>query len=345
MIRITLSEIEITDINELLDDPETTDTTRKKLLVIRMNAEGAKHGFIAKCLRLHQNSVTNYLKEYQANKLPGITENKYYKPSSSIAAFLPCLRCSFQAAPVADAKQAIQRIKQLTGITLSESQARRTLHKLGMKYRKTAAIPGKCDAQLQFDFYTNELLPMLEEAGKSECKVMFVDAAHFVLGAFLGMIWCMARMFIKTAPGRQRYSVLGAIDSHSHELISVRTRGNINAQSVEDLIEKIRETHPTIPVKLVMDNARYQRCAYVQQAAEKHKVQIIYLPAYSPNLNLIERLWKHTKKKCLTNRYYKNFDAFCEAIDKQLDSLSDQGKELRSLLTLNFQFFQNHKTS
>jgi hypothetical protein len=76
---------------------------------MRVNAEGAKHGVIAKCVRLHPNSVTNYLKEYQTHKLPGITENKSYKPSS-IHAFLPCLRCSFQAAPVADAKQAIQRI-------------------------------------------------------------------------------------------------------------------------------------------------------------------------------------------------------------------------------------------
>jgi hypothetical protein len=96
---------------------------------------------------------------------------------------------------------------------------------------------------------------------------MFVDAAHFVLGAFLRMIWCMARMFIKTEPGWQRHSVLGAIDSHSHEWISVRTRGKINAQSVEDLTAKIRASHPNIPVKLVMDNARHQRCAYVQQAA------------------------------------------------------------------------------
>ncbi|MFN0076017.1 MAG: hypothetical protein ACKVY0_06045 [Prosthecobacter sp.] len=73
-----------------------------------------------------------------------------------------------------------------------------------MKYRKAAAIPGKCDAQLHFDFHQQEMLPRLAQAGRGERKIFFADAAHFVMGAFLGMLWCFGRMFIKTAPGRQR---------------------------------------------------------------------------------------------------------------------------------------------
>lgn len=130
--------------------------------------------------------------------------------------FIACLRCSFAAAPVADVKAAVARIESLTGVRLSESQTRLTPRKIGMKYRKAAAIPGKCDAQMQFDFYQQEMLPRLAEAAKGERKVFFADAAHFVMGAFPGMLWCFGRMFIKTAAGRQRYSALGAIESHSH---------------------------------------------------------------------------------------------------------------------------------
>jgi hypothetical protein len=96
---------------------------------------------------------------------------------------------------------------KLTGIQLSEAQTRRTLHQMGLKYRKTSVIPGKADPQLQFDFFTTELSPKLEEAAKGERKVFFVDAAHFVLGSFLGMIWCFGRIFMKSGCGRQRYSV------------------------------------------------------------------------------------------------------------------------------------------
>jgi len=245
---------------------------------------------------------------------------------------------------VADAGQAVARIESLTGIRLSQSQTRRFMRKLGMKVRKTASIPGKADGQLQLEFYTTQILPRLAQAGNGERKVFFVDAAHFVLGAFLGMIWCFARVFVKTSPGRQRYNVLGAIDSHNQELISIRTAVNINAQSVVSLLDAVREKYPHHEVTLVMDNARYQRCRLVMEHAASSGIELLFLPPYSPNLNLIERLWKLTKRRCLTNRYHRDFKSFCGAIDQCLDDLSGPLKdELASLLSLNFQFFHFHK--
>ncbi len=345
MICLKLTDQDMTDIAEALDDPVTTEKKRIKLLVIRMHHEGAKSGFIAKVLNLHANTVTNHLKEYSKGGLAGTLEDRYYRPSSSLAPFLECLKCSFRAAPVADAKQAVARIKSLTGIHLSESQARRFMKGMGMKIRKACSIPGKADPQLQFKFYTTTLLPKLEEAGRGERKVFFVDAAHFVMGAFLGMIWCFARVLVKTPPGRKRYNVLGAIDSHSQELISIRTTENINSLSVVALLDKIRQKYPDAEVTMVMDNASYQRCYFVRDHAQDLGIDLLFLPSYSPNLNLIERLWKLTKRRCLTNKYYPDFKAFCGAIDECLDDLSGPLKEeLTSLMSLNFQFFPNHKS-
>ena len=343
MIRLTLTEQAMEDIAEVLDDPSTFEKTRIKLLVIRMHHEGAKHGFIAKVLNLHGNTITNHLKEYSGGGLTVVVEDRYYRPSSCLEPFLACLTCSLRAAPVADASQAVARIEALTGIRLSESQARRFMKRIGMKVRKTGSIPAKADGQMQFEFYTSEMLPWPEAAGKAERKVFFVDAAHFVLGAFLGMIWCFARILVRTSPGRQRYSVLGAVDSHSHELISIRTRENINATSVVALLDAIREKHPGVAISLVMDNARYQRCAAVVEHAAQLDVELLFLPPSSPNLNLIERMWKLTKRRCLTNRYHKDFASFCKAIDRCLDDFAGPLKaELESLLTLNFQFFHSH---
>jgi transposase len=345
MIRLELTDQDLTDVAEALDDPVTTEKNKTKLLVIRMHHEGGNHGFIAKVLNLHANTITNYIKEYSKGGLAGTLEDRYYRPSSSLEPFLQCLKCSFRAAPVADAKQGVARIESLTGIRLSESQARRFMKGLGMKIRKACSIPGKANPQLQFEFYTSTLLPKLKEAGCGERKVFFVDAAHFVMGAFLGMIWCFARVLVKTPAGRQRYNVLGAIDSHSQELISIRTTENINSLSVVALLDKIHKKYPDTEVTLVMDNASYQRCYFVRDHALNLGVELLFLPSYSPNLNLIERLWKLTKRRCLTNRYYADFKAFCGAIDKCLDDLSGPLKEeLTSLMRLNFQFFQNHKT-
>ena len=345
MIQLKLTDEEVIDIAEALDDPAISDKNKTKLLVIRMHAEGAKHGFISKVLNLHANTITNQLKEYKTSGLPGTLEDRYYRPTSSLEPFLECLKCSFRITPVADAKQAVARIESLTGIRLSESQARRFMKSIGMKLRKACSIPGKANPQLQLEFYTCQLLPKLDQASKGQRKVFFVDAAHFVMGAFLGMIWCFTRVFIKTSPGRQRYNVLGAIDSHSQELISIRTTENINSSSVVSLFEKIREKYPENEITLVMDNARYQRCHFVQDHAAEHKIDLLFLPPYSQNLNLIERLWKLTKRRCLTNQYYPDFKLFCRAIDKCLDDLSGPLKEeLTSLMTLNFQSFKNHKS-
>lgn len=340
MIRLEISLRDLEDIDEALDDPENGEKQKLKLLVIRMHFQGAEHGFIGRCLRLSPNTITNYLKEYQEGGLPAVLENRYYRPASSLEPFWQCLKCSFTVAPVANGKEAVARIEAITGIRLSESQARRVMKRMGMTLRKVAPVPGKADPQLQFDFFEREMQPRLEEASQGKRKVFFVDAAHFVLGAFLGMIWCFSRVFLKTAAGRQRYSVLGAVDSHSKELITIRTTGNINAEVVIELLDAIRLRHPGIAITLVLDNARYQHCSVVKGRASTLGIELLFLPAYSPNLNLIERLWKLVKKRCLTNRYYADFSAFRQAIDACLDRLASTATaELHSLLSLNFQFF------
>lgn len=107
--------------------------------------------------------------------------------------------------------------------------------------------------------------------------------------------------------------MLGALDSHSKEIISIKNTGYINALTVCELIEKIRSQYEEDSITLILDNARYQRCRTVMQKAEELNIELLFLPSYSPNLNLIERLWKLVKKRCLANRYYETFDKFKHA--------------------------------
>lgn len=181
--------------------------------------------------------------------------------------------------------------------------------------------------------------PRLKEAEAGKRTVYFVDAAHFVLQAFLGFLWCFQRIFIKAPCGRQRLNVLGALNAISHEVITVVNETYINAQSVCELLVKIAQQRDSHPITLVMDNARYQRCNLVMDKAKELNIELLFLPSYSPNLNLIERLWKYVKKTCLYSRYYTNFSDFKLAITKCLDELSEHKKELETLLTLRFQTF------
>lgn len=91
---------------------------------------------------------------------------------------------------------------------------------------------------------------------------------------------------------------------------------------------------------MVLDNARYQRCKLVQMEADRLGVELLFLPPYSPNLNLIERVWRLVKAECLATRYYSTFAEFRSAIDECANELSGKhAKALESLLTLRFQSF------
>ena len=96
-----------------------------------------------------------------------------------------------------------------------------------------------------------------------------------------------------------------------------------------------------VPITLVMDNARYQKCKIVAALALKLNIELLFLPAYSPNLNLIERLWKFVKKEVLYSKYYSDFGSFKRAISNCLNQThTTHKKKLDSLLTLKFQVFR-----
>ncbi|MBE7528449.1 MAG: IS630 family transposase [Ardenticatenaceae bacterium] len=169
-----------------------------------------------------------------------------------------------------------------------------------------------------------------------------MDAAHFVLQPFLGFLWCFVRLFIKAPAGRQRFNVLGALHATSLQLVTVSNCDYINSQSVAALLRQLAATFADLPITLVLDNARYQRCRFVQALAAELGIELLFLPPYSPNLNLIERLWKFVKKQCLYSQYYEKFTNFKQAIEDCLAEVSGKFKEqLSSLLTLNFQTLEN----
>jgi len=178
----------------------------------------------------------------------------------------------------------------------------------------------------------------LAEARAGERTLYFVDASHFVLASFLGWVWCFVRLHVRAASGRQRYNVLGALNAVTHELVTEINTTYINALSVCALLRKVADRGMRVPITLVMDNARYQRCALVRDTAEELGIELLFLPSYSPNLNLIERLWKFVKKEVLNSRHHQDFKKFQEAIDGCLAEMPTKHREkLATLLTHNFQ--------
>ena len=195
---------------------------------------------------------------------------------------------------------------------------------------------------IQADFLDTQLKPTLDAAGAGRGHVFFVDAAHFVFGTFLCCLWSFARIFVRAASGRQRFNVLGAWDAITRELISATHTTVVNTETMCELLRKIAAEGLAGPITLVLDNARYQHNAAVKALATQLGITLLFLPSYSPNLNLIERLWKFIKRRALYGRYHPTFADFRGAIEETLDGLSiTHAERLETLMTLNFQQFED----
>jgi transposase len=194
----------------------------------------------------------------------------------------------------------------------------------------------------QAAFLEGKLRPVLEDAKAGKGHVFFADAAHCVYGSFLCCLWSLARLYVRAASGRQRFNVLGAFNAVTRELVSVTNTTVVNALTMCELLRRIAAQGLVGPVTVVLDNARYQKCAVVQGLAKSLGITLLYLPSYSPNLNLIERLWRLIKREALYGRWHPTFADFKGAIEGTIGDLGGKHKDkLASLMTLNFQVFDD----
>jgi transposase len=211
------------------------------------------------------------------------------------------------------------------------------------RFLKTGHIPAKVNTTEQKSWVEETLKPVIKAAQDGEVHLLFMDAVHFVLTPFLCCLWCVTRVFIKASPGRNRINVLGAVDAITKEVTTYTNTTYICANTLIDFLKQLKVKYNDKPIAIVLDNARYQHCFLVTTFAKSLGIHLLFLPPYSPNLNIIERLWKFTKKEILNAQYYDAPQKFHQAInDFFLNINQNYNPELKKLLPLNFQFFDKN---
>ena len=212
------------------------------------------------------------------------------------------------------------------------------LKRLGFTYKKNRLMPGKANPEAQRQF-VHWFERVRAELGPDD-RIFFGDAVHVKHKAEAGYAWSAVGEphIIPTNSGRQRYNVLGAYCTQTHERVFIMTEDNINQDTVIDLLQQLRAKHPQgAKIYLVLDNASYNKAIRVREQAGTSQIILKFQPPYSPNLNLIERLWKFMRKKFCKDKYRSTFAKFKTQLDDFFASLDKYRNELATLLTENFE--------
>lgn len=342
MLQLNLGETEIQRLNyERYYYPDVIVQKRMQAVYIKSvtNLSNEMTGVLA---GLNRDSVSYWVKRYQQGGFDALCQVGYGTNKSELENYAGSIFESFTKQPPMTINEAKWRIETMTGISRSPSQVRAFMKRHGLRYIKTGHIPAKADTQKQQQWMKTTLEPAIQEAQNGKCHLLFMDAAHFILEPFICALWCVARLFIKASSGRNRINVLGAVHAITKEVTTLTNTTFISAQTIVAFLKQLRELYVDLPLKIVLDNARYQHCKLVENAARELGITLLFLPSYSPNLNIIERLWKFTKKKILYAKYYETPTNFHNAITGFFQTINQKYQDdLKNLLTLKFQFFEN----
>jgi transposase len=233
-------------------------------------------------------------------------------------------------------------IEKTYKVKYSSTGIKELLHRLNFVYKKPKHVPGKLNPVKQAEFVV-EYEKLKKTKGKND-PIYFADGCHPQFNSIPAYGWIRrgVEKELKSNGGRKRVNINGAVDLESLQTCVDFTK-TINGESSLRLFRKIEKRHPDAKeIHIVLDNATYYKSKWLRKQLEGMKIKLHFLPGYSPNLNVIERLWKFFKKKLLYNTYYEKFDDFLATCKNFFRCRTKYEEELRSLLTDNFHLYQNN---
>lgn len=267
---------------------------------------------ISEALLLSEDSIRQHIEDYQnSNKLKPEGGGSVEKLSSNYSEKLKVHLENFTYLYV---KDIVAYVQATWGVSYTVAGLRNWLRRNGFTYKKPSLVPGKANEQQQKEWILKyeELKKILPEKE----TICFMDGVHPTHNVQLAYGWIKkgVRKELPSNCGRARLNLSGIVDMISHKVV-IQEDKMLNAESTMRFFQRIEEAYPDKEkIHLFCDNAKYYKNKQVQDYLKRSKIQLHFLPPYSPNLNPIERLWKLMKERVIYNVYYESIDAFRLAV-------------------------------
>jgi transposase len=313
-----------------------------RIKVVLFLNEGFSYEETAKLLLLNDSTVRKYEKCYFEKGLDGLLEGHYHGRQM----FLTKQQCDeieqfIDTNHIVSTKQIQNHMKETYRLFYSWEGTRKLLHRLGFCYRKPQTRPCKLNTQKQAE-HIQRYNEIKSRQKKENSAIYFADAVHPTLSAKPSYGWMRKGKpkTLLTGSSSKRVNIHGALDIQNQDVIT-HSADTINANSTIKLLTRIRDKNKhRSKIYVILDNSRSHHSKKVKAWLEwNKKIELVFLPPYSPNLNTIERLWKFMNKKIINNNYYSEFLTFKKSITTFFRRLKLRWNEMGSLLNDHFQTY------
>lgn len=312
--------------------------TADRIKTIILLNKGYTQKEIASILLVDEDTISNWVKKFKSSKDIKIwLRNNYIAYNGKLnPEERSQLKTYLTENIILNARQVISYVKEHFGTAYSVSGMKDLLHSLGFSYKQLNLFPSKANIEQQKQFVL-EFEKLNQNLTESE-EIVFVDGVHPQHNTKSSKAWIEkgTEKYLPTNTGRQRLNLNGAYNLNNQDVI-IREDPTINAQSTIKLFQQIETKYSTKDrIYAIADNATYYRSKLVQEFLKDSKIKLIFLPPYSPNLNLIERLWKYLRKQVINTTYYPKFEQFRNAIQDFFENIDSRKDELKQFIGFNF---------
>lgn len=294
---------------------------------------------VANALLLDEKTLRRYVKQYQQGGMDELLETRFHGRSSRLSdqQILRLIE-ELESKIYLTTDAVIEFVSTEFSVNYSRSGMRDLLHRLGYEHKKPKLVPGNPDTDAQ-EFFV-ECYEDFMSSKPRNTEVIFIDAVHPEHNTMAAYGWIRKGKTrqLKTNCGRQRLNLHGAINAETMEMTVIESQ-SVNRESTVQLLEMLDKKYEySDDVVVVLDNAGYHYSKEVRAVIEKSpRLRLVFLPPYSPELNLIERVWKFFKKKVLYNKYYEDIQSFRTSAINFFRRIGDYADDLHSLLSGGFQ--------
>lgn len=289
---------------------------------------------VSNVLFININTLLNYVKKYKNGGLQELCGNNYSGRQSLLAAEQEEeLKNEMYKKIYLTTNSVKEYILLNFYIEYSISGVTRLLKRLGFVYKKPKLVPATANEEAQEEFLKFYTDFMKGKDGNS--KVFFVDAVHPQHNTMAAYGWMRKGVAteLQSNTGRSRLNIHGAMDAETYETTVLYSEETVDGNSTIDLMKSLESLYPYAAIiYMIIDNAKYHYSKIVRAYEEVSRIKLVYLPAYSPELNLIERLWKVFKKNVLYNKFYEQYGDFRQSCIDFFVNQSEYMTEIKSVM-------------